>query len=185
MYLNCAVLFSGDGIKWLKGKQEQKEIYSSAMGTWGMTAWQAISYMNVQAVEEMIVKHQGVSIVSGKKVTGYAVRLDGKAYIFHENGSRVQVRESTIIPVQDGVVDAMELMQDGGDRHSLYCLELSEQMMAELRENGARYLEDLAEWKEEDYRRVRGLGAQKKTRIQEKLKEYGLVDIPEEYSNNE
>lgn len=114
MYLNCAVLFSGDGIKWLKGKQEQKEIYSSAMGTWGMTAWQAISYMNVQAVEEMIVKHQGVSIVSGKKVTGYAVSLDGKAYIFHENGSRVQVRESTIIPVQDGVVDAMELMQDGG-----------------------------------------------------------------------
>lgn len=127
--------------------------------------------MSVQAVEEMIVKHQGVSMVSGKEVTGYAVSLDGKAYIFHENGGRVQVRESIIVPVQDGVVDAMELMQDGGDRHSLYCLELSEQMMAELRENGAKYLEDLAEWKEEDYQRVKGLGVQKRIRIQEKNKD--------------
>ncbi len=127
----------------------------------------------------MIVKHQGVSIVSGKKVTGYAVSLDGRTYIYHENGSRVQVKESTIVPVQEGVVDAMELMQDNGGMHSLYCLKLSEQMMAELRENGAKYLEDLAGWKEEDYQRVKGLGAQKKIRIQEKLREYGIVDISE------
>lgn len=124
-------------------------------------------------------------MVSGKKVTGYAVSLDGKTYIFRENGSRVQVRESTVVPVHDGVVDAMELMQDSGGRHSLYCLELSEQMMAELRESGVKYLEDLAEWKEEDYQRIRGLGTQKKIKIQGKLKEYGIVEIPEEYSNND
>ena len=34
----------------------------------------------------MIVRHQGVSIASGKNVTGYAVHMDGKSYIFFDNG---------------------------------------------------------------------------------------------------
>ena len=38
-----------------------------------------------------------------------------------------------------------------------------------------RYLEDLLEWKDEDYNKIKGLGLQKKIKIQRKLEEYGLV----------
>lgn len=59
--------------------------------------------------------------------------------------------------------------------HSLYCLGLGEQLLCELKKHGVRYLEDLLEWKDEDYNKVKGLGSQKRAKIQRKLEEYGLV----------
>ena len=123
----------------------------------------------------MIVRHQGVSIASGKNVTGYAVYMDGKSYIFFDNGCRIQVKASSIIPIEDGLVDAIELMPVNDNVHSLYCLGLGEQLLCELKKHGVRYLEDLLEWKDEDYNKIKGLGLQKKIKIQRKLEEYGLV----------
>ena len=136
----------------------------------------------------MIVRHQGVSIASGKNVTGYAVHMDGKSYIFFDNGCRIQVKASSIVPVEEGLVDAMELMPVKEGVHSLYCLGLSEQLLCELKKHGVRYLEDLLEWKDEDYNKVKGLGSQKRAKIQRKLEEYGLVknnitQNPESYFN--
>ncbi len=123
----------------------------------------------------MIVRHQGVSIASGKNVTGYAVYMDGKSYIFFDNGCRIQVKASSIIPIEEGLVDAIELMPFNDNVHSLYCLGLGEQLLCELKKHGVRYLEDLLEWKDEDYNKVKGLGSQKRAKIQRKLEEYGLV----------
>ena len=123
----------------------------------------------------MIVRHQGVSIASGKNVTGYAVYMDGKSYIFFDNGCRIQVKASSIIPIEEGLVDAIELMPVNDNVHSLYCLGLGEQLLCELKKHGVRYLEDLLEWKDEDYNKIKGLGLQKKIKIQRKLEEYGLV----------
>lgn len=93
----------------------------------------------------MIVRHQGVSIASGKNVTGYAVHMDGKSYIFFDNGCRIQVKASSIIPIEEGLVDAIELMPVNDNVHSLYCLGLGEQLLCELKKHGVRYLEDLLE----------------------------------------
>ena len=123
----------------------------------------------------MIVRHQGVSIASGKNVTGYAVYMDGKSYIFFDNGCRIQVKASSIIPIEEGLVDAIELMPVNDNVHSLYCSGLGEQLLCELKKHGVRYLEDLLEWKDEDYNKIKGLGLQKKIKIQRKLEEYGLV----------
>lgn len=123
----------------------------------------------------MIVRHQGVSIASRKNVTGYAVYMDGKSYIFFDNGCRIQVKASSIIPIEEGLVDAIELMPVNDNVHSLYCLGLGEQLLCELKKHGVRYLEDLLEWKDEDYNKIKGLGLQKKIKIQRKLEEYGLV----------
>ena len=123
----------------------------------------------------MIVRHQGVYIASGKNVTGYAVYMDGKSYIFFDNGCRIQVKASSIIPIEEGLVDAIELMPVNDNVHSLYCLGLGEQLLCELKKHGVRYLEDLLEWKDEDYNKIKGLGLQKKIKIQRKLEEYGLV----------
>ena len=123
----------------------------------------------------MIVRHQGVYIASGKNVTGYAVYMDGKSYIFFDNGCRIQVKASSIIPIEEGLVDAIELMPFNDNVHSLYCLGLGEQLLCELKKHGVRYLEDLLEWKDEDYNKVKGLGSQKRAKIQRKLEEYGLV----------
>ena len=123
----------------------------------------------------MIVRHQGVSIASGKNVTGYAVHMGGKSYIFFDNGCRIQVKASSIIPIEEGLVDAIELMPFNDNVHSLYCLGLGEQLLCELKKHGVRYLEDLLEWKDEDYNKVKGLGSQKRAKIQRKLEEYGMV----------
>lgn len=123
----------------------------------------------------MIIRHKGVSLVSGKNVTGYAVHMDGKFYIFIDSGCRIQVKASSILPVEEGLIDAMELMPVKEGVHSLYCLGLSEQLLSELKNHGVRYLEDLLEWKDEDYNNIKGLGLQKRAKIQRKLEEYGLV----------
>ena len=123
----------------------------------------------------MIIRHKGVSLASGKNVTGYAVHMDGKSYIFFDNGCRIQVKASSIIPIEEGLVDAIELMPFNDNVHSLYCLGLGEQLLCELKKHGVRYLEDLLEWKDEDYNKVKGLGSQKRAKIQRKLEEYGMV----------
>lgn len=58
--------------------------------------------------------------------------------------------------------------------HSLYCVGLSEQLLGELKKHGARYLEDLLEWGNEDYNKIKGLGPQKIAKIHKKIGEYGL-----------
>ena len=122
----------------------------------------------------MIIRHEGVSISSGKRVIGYAVCMDGKNYIFFESGRRVQVKAASIVPTQEGLVDAMATVQIAENVHSLYCLGLSEHMLTELKNHGVRYLEDLLEWGNEDYNKIKGLGPQKIAKIQSKIKELGL-----------
>ena len=84
------------------------------------------------------------------------------------------MKAASIVPTQEGLVDAMATVQIEENVHSLYCLALSEHMLTELKNHGVRYLEDLLEWGNEDYNKIKGLGPQKIAKIQSKIKELGL-----------
>lgn len=124
----------------------------------------------------MIVMHQGISLVSGRQIWGYAVCIDNKYYIFRHDGARVQVKPSSIKPLEDCLIDVREKIgfSEEQGKHSLYHLELSEKMLQNIINKGVVYLEDLQYWTDEDYEDVPGLGPKKKRLIKETLAHYKI-----------
>lgn len=47
----------------------------------------------------MITKYRGIALNRGRTVTGYAVHVDGRYYIYQEDGKRILVDVSSIAPI--------------------------------------------------------------------------------------
>ncbi len=120
----------------------------------------------------MIVKYRALPLDGGGTVTGYAVCIEGRYYIYQEDGRRIPVEVSSIVPILNDSEKQKEGYQK--DRHPLCCLGLSEYIINNIGFSGVKYLEELESWTDTDYDKVRGVGPMKKKQIKETLERYHI-----------
>jgi DNA-directed RNA polymerase alpha subunit len=120
----------------------------------------------------MITKYRAIALNRGRTVTGYAVRIDGQYYIYQEDGKRILVEVTSIVPISDDQEEQWEGYPK--DKHPLCCLGLSEYIINNIGFSGVKYLEELESWTDTDYDRVRGIGPAKKRQIKEVLEKYHI-----------
>ena len=120
----------------------------------------------------MITKYRAIALNRGRTVTGYAVRIDGQYYIYQEDGKRILVEVTSIVPISDDQEEQWEGYPK--DKHPLCCLGLSEYIINNIGFSGVKYLEELESWTDTDYDRVRGIGPVKKRQIKEVLEKYHI-----------
>lgn len=120
----------------------------------------------------MITKYRAIALNRGKTVTGYAVRIDGQYYIYQEDGKRILVEVTSIVPILEDREDRQEGYPDG--KHPLCCLGLSKYIINNIEFSGVKYIEELESWTDTDYDRVRGIGPAKKRQIKEVLDRYHI-----------
>lgn len=122
----------------------------------------------------MIIRHQGRTITDDEIVSGYAVCEMDRFYICLENGQKIQVKRSSVVPVLSDLEKGSVAQAGILYGHPLCSLDVSEYIQANLRSKGVVCLEDLEKWTYEDFKRIRGLGPFKINKILEKLREFGI-----------
>lgn len=101
----------------------------------------------------MIVLHSGVSEATGGIVVGYAVREKKELFIVQKDGIREAVRLETVMPYK-----VFHSIED--------YINLPEQILKEFHSRNAYYLEDLNQWKDDEFDKIRGIGKFRKDGIQ-------------------
>lgn len=100
----------------------------------------------------MLLLHSAVSEETGRTVIGYAVKEKGKYFIIMKDGTREVVRMETFMPYEE-----LHRIED--------YVNLPEQVINGFHSRNAFYLEDLSQWKDEDYDKVRGIGKSRKNGV--------------------
>ena len=100
----------------------------------------------------MVLLHRGITEDTGRTVIGYAVREKGKLFIVLKDGTREAVRLDTVMPYK-----ALHSIED--------YVNLPEHVIDEFHSRNAYYLEDLSQWKDEEFDKVRGIGQSRKKGI--------------------
>lgn len=125
--------------------------------------------------------HTGLSANKRNYVIGYAVKIGDSYFIVDSQGIHTEVIKNTIKVYTEGtnIQEPIECREDYGEAghlkhmHSLKeCLNESE--YSNFKEYGAYYLEDLQNWTDKDYARVRNVGRVKRRRIKNLLEGAGL-----------
>lgn len=93
----------------------------------------------------MILLHSGMTEAAGRTVIGYAVREKGKLFIVLKVGTREAVRLETVMPYK-----ALHRIED--------YVNLPDRIMDEFHSRGVYYLEDLDQWKDEEFDKIKGIG---------------------------
>lgn len=129
----------------------------------------------------MILKHTGLSKKNRKYVIGYAVRYEDNCYIIDDKGIHTAVIGETVRVYTDGTnIEApVTCRKDYGEPSHLEGMHRLEEYfrpgcLLGLQSQGARYLEDLQDWTDKDYEKVRNIGVVKKKRIKDLLVQMGL-----------
>ena len=122
----------------------------------------------------MIIRHQGRTLIGAELISGYAVCEADKLYMYLDDGKKIQVKRSSVVPVLADLENCKVEQPRESYGHPLCSLEVSEYIQTSLRFKGVMCLEDLAKWTYEDFKRIRGLGPLKIGKILEKLKQYGI-----------
>lgn len=122
----------------------------------------------------MIIRHQGRTMTGDEIISGYAVCVADRFYIYKEDGQKIQVKRSSVVPVLTDLENDNAAQTRTVYGHPLCSLDVSEYIQANLRSKGAVCLEDLEKWTYEDFKRIRGLGPSKISKILEKLKFFGI-----------
>lgn len=100
----------------------------------------------------MVLLHSGMTEDTGRTVIGYAVREKGKLFIVLADGTKEAVRLDTVIPYK-----ALHSIED--------YVNLPEKVIEEFHSRNAYYLEDLNQWKDEDFDKIKGIGQSRKKDI--------------------
>lgn len=100
----------------------------------------------------MVLLHSGVSEETGRTVIGYVVREKGQFFIVMKDGNREVVRLETVMPYK-----AFHSIED--------YVNLPGSVVEEFHSRGVYYLEDLAQWKEEEFDKIKGIGRSRKDGI--------------------
>lgn len=129
----------------------------------------------------MILLHTGCSAQNGNYVIGYAVKLGKSYFIVDRQGLYTEVDESTVKVYTDGtnIQFSIDCREDYGEpshiehMHSLKEY-LSKHEVISYEQYGVCYLEDLQDWTDKDYNKVRNVGSVKRLRMKKLLEETGL-----------
>ena len=113
-------------------------------------------------------------MIGDEIINGYAVCEADRFYIYMEDGKKIQVKRSSGVPVLTDLEKGDAAQRGRAYGHPLCNLDVSEYIQANLRSRGAVCLEDLEKWTYEDFKRIRGLGPSKISRILEKLEYFGI-----------
>lgn len=100
----------------------------------------------------MVLLHSGVSEDTGRIVTGYIVREKGQFFIVMKDGNREAVRMETVMPYK-----VFHSIED--------YVNLPGKVIEEFHGKGTYYLEDLAQWKEGEFDKIKGIGRSRKEGI--------------------
>lgn len=129
----------------------------------------------------MIIRHQGRSLIEDELIIGYAVYEGYELYLYQKDGSKRQVKESSVSPILSDLERKTEPSLEREGAHPLYCLDVGHVILMSLKYRGAMCLEDLEAWTDEDFKEIRGLGDVKIRKIRDTLKKYGVGS--QEYSD--
>ena len=102
----------------------------------------------------MIIRHQGRTLIGDELISGYAVCEADKLYMYLDDGKKIQVKRSSVVPVLADLENCKVEQPRESYGHPLCSLEVSEYIQASLRFKGVMCLEDLAKWTYEDFKRT-------------------------------
>lgn len=129
----------------------------------------------------MILLHTGMSAQNGNYVIGYALKLGKSYFIVDHHGLHTEVIKSTVRVYTDGTniqfpIDCREDYGEPSHIEHMHSLKdyLTEYEAIDFEQQGAYYLEDLQDWTDKDYNKVRNVGPVKKRRMKKLLEETGL-----------
>lgn len=84
------------------------------------------------------------------------------------------MKASSVTPLASDMEGKTRPRPEREKEHPLCCLNLSRIIMLDMRREGVLCLEDLEDWTDQDFKRIRGLGHVKIKNIREILKRYGI-----------